>query len=441
MLRCCGGKEPYSKQNCQASLSDTLERAWRQASADKITKAAKKILKNEKASVDDKSFAEQSLSCVKEYHLQLSSTRVKSLALNSLDVSSKKAYLFTLKTLLKQAEKLEDFHCLGIAFTYNNLEAAKLLIESDKVKLTHSYPYCGGVIIHRFDALEEAIIKGSEELIQILLEKKLAIKDRHISQAIKQKRESLALRLLRQMQPSSPLLLLQASEAGMPQLVQKLIEQNFDPLTRNYQGESCLHLAVKSPSKETLELLLKQGIDVDLRNESGKTALHLAIESNKASAVKLLLEEGANPHLLAHAHQSHSRPYLEGPLHMAIYGNMNEAYDDIIELLLHAKADPQLDLKFKGSKLTSDCNALDLAIQESRMKASVLLLKYIKEPEILNQAIARLRKLNGEAANCSMEWRNEALKLLIKAGAQVDENDAHLSKLKKEVLKPLLIEI
>eukprot|EP01117_Protostelium_nocturnum_P000990 TRINITY_DN1130_c0_g1_i2.p1 TRINITY_DN1130_c0_g1~~TRINITY_DN1130_c0_g1_i2.p1 ORF type:complete len:376 (+),score=137.89 TRINITY_DN1130_c0_g1_i2:264-1391(+) len=59
-------------------------------------------------------------------------------------------------------------------------------------------------------------------------------------------------------------------------------------------GDSALHLASESGSKETIQAIISRGADISAPNASGQTALHLATKRNLIESVKTLLAAGGN---------------------------------------------------------------------------------------------------------------------------------------------------
>jgi len=65
-------------------------------------------------------------------------------------------------------------------------------------------------------------------------------------------------------------------------------------LTRNYDGEYCVHLAAQGNYVDILRQLIYSGADINEREcKSGHTALHVAIARKNEDVVNFLLEEGA----------------------------------------------------------------------------------------------------------------------------------------------------
>ncbi len=93
-----------------------------------------------------------------------------------------------------------------------------------------------------------------------------------------------------------------------------------------------LHLAAKYDRAEICCVLLQTGVDLHATNNQGETALHLAIRSRNINVVKLLLEQDA---------ATSTHPELPSPLALAI--NLRDdavrtqtttfGYDEIIQLL------------------------------------------------------------------------------------------------------------
>jgi ankyrin repeat protein len=68
------------------------------------------------------------------------------------------------------------------------------------------------------------------------------------------------------------------------------VPQNLD--VRNYEGHTCLHLAVLGGHKKIADILLNSGADVNVGDgKSGATALHLSVKGNKLDTLSLLLEQ------------------------------------------------------------------------------------------------------------------------------------------------------
>ena len=64
---------------------------------------------------------------------------------------------------------------------------------------------------------------------------------------------------------------------------------------KNIYGETPLHLAVKNPSKDALQVILRnRAVDINVQNDRGETPLHLAIRSGKKEIIELFLKKNAD---------------------------------------------------------------------------------------------------------------------------------------------------
>lgn len=64
---------------------------------------------------------------------------------------------------------------------------------------------------------------------------------------------------------------------------------------KNIYGDTPLHLAVKNPSKDALQVILRNRVvNIDVQNNEGETPLHLAIRSGDKEIINLLLKKNAD---------------------------------------------------------------------------------------------------------------------------------------------------
>lgn len=76
-----------------------------------------------------------------------------------------------------------------------------------------------------------------------------------------------------------------------------LLEHGFDVNSRNFKGETCLHLTVDERSTRHLVSL---GIDINAVDHSGFTALDRAIDDADLPKIKILTDVGATKYLPVH---------------------------------------------------------------------------------------------------------------------------------------------
>ena len=64
---------------------------------------------------------------------------------------------------------------------------------------------------------------------------------------------------------------------------------------KNIYGETPLHLAIKNPSKDALQVILRnRAVNINAQNNNGETPLHLAIRSADKKIIELLLKKNAD---------------------------------------------------------------------------------------------------------------------------------------------------
>ncbi|XP_051900112.1 NF-kappa-B inhibitor alpha-like isoform X2 [Pristis pectinata] len=86
---------------------------------------------------------------------------------------------------------------------------------------------------------------------------------------------------------------------------------------RNYNGYTCLHIAVMGGYYEAVQKLLDSGADINAQEpNSGRTPLHLAVEFQRREVVQLLIERGADVNRLMYngctaLHLTAGRPDME----------------------------------------------------------------------------------------------------------------------------------
>lgn len=65
---------------------------------------------------------------------------------------------------------------------------------------------------------------------------------------------------------------------------------------KNSFGETPLHLAIKNPSKDALDVILRSRVvDVNIQNNQGETPLHLAIRAGDKRMIEKLINKNADP--------------------------------------------------------------------------------------------------------------------------------------------------
>ncbi|KAK8232532.1 hypothetical protein HDK90DRAFT_315635 [Phyllosticta capitalensis] len=136
------------------------------------------------------------------------------------------------------------------------------------------------------------------------------------------------LKLLHKISPDSGLPAVRhAVGRGDLGLLQQLLGLGLNPTTRDWDGDTPLHLACEFGLVEFIGPLIQAGTPPSIRNPSGKTPLHHALSMGEAECAKYLLEHGAD--ISARDHNG------DTPLHSAARFPKEES----VQVLLEAGAD------------------------------------------------------------------------------------------------------
>lgn len=88
-----------------------------------------------------------------------------------------------------------------------------------------------------------------------------------------------------------------AVNRGDGQTVAALLARGFDPNSRDPQGQTALHLALRDDSPKVVDALLAHpGLDVNALNEAGESPLMMAALRGQLGAAERLLARGAKVH-------------------------------------------------------------------------------------------------------------------------------------------------
>lgn len=172
------------------------------------------------------------------------------------------------------------------------------------------------------------------------------------------------------------------------ELVAKFKTMKFDPAYRSPQGETLLHLVVRTGYRDLLEHLIKHGIPVNAQDKKKRTAMHRALEPDKGDvlAVGTLLDHGADPNI--------RNEDGETALHLAIFHmseetvslllassktNVNIADDEGVTPLMLAAEYSDLALIEKLLERRADKRARDKAGRSAAQHASGSNMEEVRE--------------------------------------------------------------
>ena len=131
--------------------------------------------------------------------------------------------------------------------------------------------------------------------------------------------------------------LFSATRSNNLPLVELLLAEGADPLQREQDNSSLLHIAAEQGNVSLLQRLVAAGVDINAQADNGATALHMAARSGQTNAVRFLLEQGADVQL--------GQGQLIGtPLHALMRGavsntNQSSTHLSVLELLLTTQID------------------------------------------------------------------------------------------------------
>ncbi|XP_062598734.1 uncharacterized protein LOC134260163 [Saccostrea cucullata] len=124
-------------------------------------------------------------------------------------------------------------------------------------------------------------------------------------------------------------LLILAAEQGNSDIVQLLLDYNFETENVNYYGETALLVSLKHRFLHIAMKLLHQGANVNTEDDKHRSAIYFAVKANAKEAVSYILKKGCNFNLC-------NKRYL--PFHNAVY----LGYTEIVFTLMRHQADINL---------------------------------------------------------------------------------------------------
>ena len=190
--------------------------------------------------------------------------------------------------------------------------------------------------------------------------------------------------------------LLRAAQNGQILAVQILIRAGADLNKTNKDGATPLFLAAQEGHIAVAQLLLEAHADVNKANNAGATPLFIAAQNGQAGVVQILMSAGADS----------NKPNNAGIMPLQIAGQNNQI--QVIELL--SKAQPDTEKTAPSAKIGQ--NYSNSEIQGLIGKET-------------NPSLSELNNWQSPLHKAAYEGRDNAVRVLLNARANIEEEDAN----------------
>jgi ankyrin repeat protein len=190
-----------------------------------------------------------------------------------------------------------------------------------------------------------------------------------------------------------------AAQSGNLDYIKEIIRKNPDRINeKDGDGNSFLHLAVRTGNTDIVKFLVSNGADVNIKDNYGQTPLQIAVHSDNVEIVVQLVSNGAEINI--------KNSIGKTPLHDAVY----HGYFEIVKYLISQGAEiNSMDIRGK------------MPLHEAVIDNNIEISKYL----ITKGAAVNAKDGDGKASlhYAAINENLELIKSLVSSGASVNKKD------------------
>ncbi|MGD9133172.1 MAG: ankyrin repeat domain-containing protein, partial [Desulfobacterales bacterium] len=190
-----------------------------------------------------------------------------------------------------------------------------------------------------------------------------------------------------------------AAQSGNLDYIKEIIRKNPGRINeKDGDGNSFLHLAVRTANTDIVKFLVSNGADVNIKDSYGQTPLQIAVHSDNTEIVVQLVSNGAEINI--------QNPIGKTPLHDAVY----HGYFKIVKYLIS-----------QGAEINSTDIRGKMPLHDAVIDNNIEISKYL----IINGAAVNAKDGDGKASlhYATINENLELIKSLVSSGANVNKKD------------------